>query len=157
MAPSDADNPAPLPTAPQSGIGEPRSVRTALLLLGTSWTMSVIVLLRYFHAVVWEHVTSFPEAPALLVIGALYYSFYLWLIRAIGQRQAWPRYFLLGVTPLNLIWFVILRDPQLPQDLATRGLNVGRLTLQTAALCLLFLKSARQWSQTASDNHWRGP
>lgn len=155
--PADTDTPASLPSAWQSSIEEPRSVRTAVLLLGASWTIAVAVLLLYFQLLTWPRFRFTSGVLIILALLTLYNCFFLWLIRSISRKHKWPRYFLLAVIPLNWVLVMLQHDFYLSRDVVTRGLFFTKLALDTAALCLLFLGSARRWSQTASNNRWRGP
>ena len=156
VMPSETDTSAPPPGAPQSSTDEPRSVKAAVLLLGTSLTLAVVVLLVYLQLLVRSdgRPVGVLIASVLLVVDN---CFFLWLIRSIGRQHKWPRFFLLVVIPLSWVSVVLRHDFYLSQDIATRGLLFTKLALDTAALCLLFLRSARHWSQTASNNRWRGP
>ena len=156
VMPSDTDTLAPVPGAPQSSKDEPRSVKAAVLLLGTSWTLGILVLLVYLQLLV----RSGGRPVGVLIIWVLlvvYNCFFLWLIRSISRQHKWPRVFLLVVIPLTWVSVMLQRDFYLSQDVATKGLFFTKLALDTAALLLLFLASARQWSQTASNNRSRGP
>jgi hypothetical protein len=152
---SDADTSTPLPRELLNSTAAPRSVRTAIVLLWTSWTIAVTVLLFYLIG----SRSRTTGASILLVFAVLYNGFFFWLIRSISRKRKWPRYFLLMVLPLSWAVLAFRHDHYFSGDIPTRRLVLVlvQVTLPTIALCLLLIGSARRWSQTASNNRWRGP
>jgi hypothetical protein len=158
--PSDTPASAASLNAPATATGEqPRSVRGAVLLLGTSWTIGAAVLLLYLLVVLMPWAPRRPAGVwALAVVAILYYCFFLLVIGSIGRRQNWARRSVFALAAVGCIATLFSIDT------AARVAYFSQLMLQVGALCLLFCNSARRWFQrasdpdaTASNNRWRGP
>jgi O-antigen/teichoic acid export membrane protein len=158
--PSDTPTSASSLNAPRTATDEPpRSVKGAVVLLGTSLTIGAAILLLYLLVVLM------PWAPrrsastwALVVVAILYYCFFLSVIRSIGRRRNWARraVYALAAISCTATYFSI--------DTAARVAYLSQLTFQVVALCLLYSNPARRWFQeatgpdaTASNNRSRGP
>ena len=160
--PDDTKTSAPWTGAPESAAHEPpRSVRSAVILLGCSWALGVVVIFLDLEGMVLSRSRS-TEVWTVLALVALYYGFLLWLIRSIGRKRSWPRFFLLAVVALNCISLLLWPRYYFSHDIGTTGFLLSQQTLQLSALCLLFFKSARLWSgqtqgKTASNNRLERP
>jgi hypothetical protein len=158
--PSDTPTSTPSLNAPWTATNEPpRSVKGAVVLLGTSLTIGAAILLLYLLVVLMPWAPRRPASTwAVVVVAILYYCFFFSVIRSIGRRRNWARrtVFALAAISCTATYFAI--------DTAARVAYLSQLTFQVAALCLLYSNPARRWFQeaagldaTASNNRWRGP
>ena len=125
----------------------PRSVRSAVLLLGTSWSLGA-ALIFFFSEPAFMHPARVPALQwGVLAVVLAFWGFFLWLIISIGRKGNWPRFVLLAFVAYTCMSMLFQPRYYFDRSIETTVFHIVQLALQGLALCLLFSNSARHWSR----------
>jgi glucan phosphoethanolaminetransferase (alkaline phosphatase superfamily) len=128
----------------KASFAQPSPVRTALVCL---WLSTGILALLTIAA--WANLFALPNTASVTVNNLLTLAFMLFVIAKLAAGRGWARwvfavvYFLGSAVTLYLSIF----EPQTfrNQPLALQATGLVQLALQTAAMVLLLVPTARQW------------
>jgi glucan phosphoethanolaminetransferase (alkaline phosphatase superfamily) len=122
----------------------PPSVRVALLCL---WLSTGILVLLTIAA--WANLFGLPNTASVTVNNLLTLVFMLLVIVKLAAGRGWARWVFAVVYFLgsSVSLYLALFEPQIFRNLplALQATGLAQLVLQTAAMALLLLPTARQW------------
>jgi glucan phosphoethanolaminetransferase (alkaline phosphatase superfamily) len=128
----------------QASVTQPPSVRAALVCL---WLSTGILALLTVAA--WANLLALPNTASVTVNNLLTLAFMLFVIAKLAAARGWARWVFAAVYLLGSAVTVYLSifEPQTfrNQPLALQTTGLAQLALQTAAMVLLLMPTARQW------------
>jgi glucan phosphoethanolaminetransferase (alkaline phosphatase superfamily) len=134
----------------QASITPPPSVRTALVCL---WLSTAILALLTIAA--WANLLALPNTASVTVNNLLTLVFMLFVIATLTAGRGWARWVFAVVYLLGsaVTLYLSIFEPQTfrNQPLALQATGLVQLALQTVAMVLLLLPTARQWFQAQRE------
>jgi hypothetical protein len=130
----------------QASISHPSSVRAVLVCL---WLSTGILALLTVCA--WANLLALPNTASVTVNNLLTLAFMLFVIAKLAAGRGWARWVFAGVYLLGsaVTLYLSIFEPQTfrNQPVALQATGLAQLALQTAAMVLLLMPTARQWFQ----------